>query len=138
MSATETEIFHEFFGPYENTRFALFKDLGDTYRLSFDAGPEFNVAAIFADDVTAFKFQANTIIELRVTVLYGRKLQFHGTQIPTFSTFNLTAMAETEDDEEITDYCGSIHCSESIPCPDPSKPIMVCELGIPKCSRGEQ
>ena len=138
MPVTEEEIFHEFFGPYENTRFALFKDLGDTYRLSFDAGPEFNVAAIFAEDVTAFKFQANTIIELRVTVLYGKKLQFHGTQIPTFSTFKLTSAASAGDDDEITAYCGSIHCHASIPCTDPSKPIMVCELGPPECSEGEQ
>jgi hypothetical protein len=126
MSATEKEIFYEIYGPFEFSVFALFQDQANGYRLTFDIGPEFNVDAIFSDNVTAFKFKANTIFELRVTQ-HAMKLQFHGSRLRTRSGLVQTSGGGAAD-LELVPMCGSIFCSGSKECPEPDKPVYDCDL----------
>jgi len=137
MQVIERELFHQFYGPFRNTVVVLLEDLGKTFRLSFDEGPQYNVAAMLNDGVTAFKFVAGTIFEIRVSVLYGRKLLFQGTQIPTPSQIREWVepmVGGGEIGDPLEPRCGSIICDGDCECPDPSKPVMICEGGIPKCT----
>jgi hypothetical protein len=137
MQVHERELFHQFYGPFRETVVVILEDLGATFRLSFDKGPKVNVAAILNDRVTAFKFVAGTIFEIRVSVLYGRKLLFQGTQIPTPSQIREWVEpigGEGDIGDPLEPRCGSIDCADDCACPDPSKPVMICDGGIPKCT----
>lgn len=136
MQVHERELFHQFYGPFPNAVIVLLEDMGKTFRLSFDEGPEYNLTAILKNKVTAFKFVAGTIFEIRVSVLYGGKFLFQGTQIPTPS--QIREWAESlggggEIGDPLDPRCASISCDGDCACPDPSKPVMICEGGIPKC-----
>lgn len=137
MTDTEREVLHEFYGPFDTTYFAIFSIVGDSYRLSFDSGPEYDVENILAEGNTAFKFPPNTLFELRVTVLYGRGFKFMGTQIPTFATTPTPRRLPTAAGRAPVPTCCSIFCDESIPCPDPLKSAMVCDGGNPRCVEAE-
>ena len=136
MQVHERELFHQFYGPFRKTVVVILEDMGKTFRLSFDEGPQYNVAAMLNDRVTAFKFVAGTIFEIRVSVLYGGKLLFQGTQIPTPSQIREWAepIGEAKDiGDPLVPRCGSISCDGDCECPDPSKPVMSCVGGIPIC-----
>ncbi len=139
MTETEREVFHEFYGPLQNTCFAIFTVVGDSYRLSFDEGPDYNIKNIFDEANTAFKFPPHTLFELRVSVLYGRAFKFSGSQLPAFAHSVVRTSVDTgPDPDPLPPKCCSIHCLESIDCPDPLKPAMICDGGNPRCVEGEQ
>ncbi len=131
MQLQERELFHRFYGPFRKTVVVLLEDKGKSFRLSFDEGPEYNLRALLNQSVTAFKFVAGTIFEIRVSVLYGRKLMFQATQIPTPSS--ILELEGMEPEDPLDPRCASISCEGDCACPDPSKPVMICTGGIPRC-----
>jgi hypothetical protein len=124
----ERGIYCKCFGPFANTTIVIIEDYGESFRLSFDEGPEYD-PSLLNNGSTAFKFLAGTIAEIRVTVLYGKRLSFHGTQIPTFgdaASKEATALSREAE-------CMTIQCAEPWPCPDPAKPVLICPGGDYQC-----
>ena len=132
----EKEILHAFYGPFRNTTYAILEDHGTSYRLSFDTGPEVDPAKLLNDQVTVFKFLANTIGEIRITYLYDRRLVFYGAQLPTFAVHadSQAPEGQAEDQDDPPATCGSITCGFH-PCPDPQRPILICPDGVKECVR---
>ena len=139
MQVQEKELFHQFYGPFSKSVVVILEDQGKSFRLSFDEGPKYNLEAVLKSNVTAFKFAAGTIFEIRVSVLYGRKLMFQGTQIPTPSRSLTTSLreigpGEIDPGDPLEPRCASISCVDDLACPDPTKPVLLCLGGVLKCT----
>ena len=136
MADTEREIFHEYYGPFPETHYAIFTVVGSSYNLAFDVGPEINVAVITSESTTVFKFPPNSVFELSVSVVFGRFFKFQGAQLTGVAakTTQVSARPQLAAPGKV---CGSLFCDESIPCDDPETPAMSCIGGLPKCVSGE-
>ncbi len=124
-------IFHQFYGPFARTTFALFYEYDDgAFYLDWDPGPNYDEDNLKDDDISVFKFLPGTIAELTVWILSvptpsGKILQFQGKQIRLFGVPASIAALKSAKSDETPAVCFSPKCG-GIPCPDPTKPLIKC------------
>lgn len=137
-------IFHQFYGPFARTTFALFFEFADgAFRLDWDPGPNYDEDKLKDDDISVFKFLPGTIAEITVSILSvpiptGQILQFQGKQIRLFGVpASINAMKSAAAGDTPT-VCFSPKCG-GIPCPNPAEPLIKCPGNPPQpgCYRPE-
>lgn len=130
MPDTEQELFSQTYGPFAESVYAIFDRAGEGFCLSFEQGPAYDYERLNSAGTIVYKFPAGTTFELRVTRTEDRHLKFHGSHLSTLGQAEAVALAPAAGPVPV---CGSEFCSEVIPCPDPTKRVMICTGGVPRC-----